>query len=1234
MNDTVLVNFHCHSMFSDGEETPEVLAAHLAAAGVRYAALTDHDTLEGLPRFQEALKKRGVACVPGVEMTTRFRGREAHLLGYGFDPQDPDLDATLFSLRQVRDLEVHSIAGSLRRIGANRPTGAEEFPAVSAAPHGWLEIGEAIALIHRAGGRAFWAHPLLYAAEPGWLDDCVAELKSLGIDGIEAIYASFSETERAELRQLAQRHDLLVAAGTDFHASNGVGSHAYAIEMPREDWVLFRAALFASLDFASPASVSEELRTNGQPAQATSAEKAHFVRRRSFDLRIFLPTLIVIALFLAAIWGVILPAFEQTLLDRKRELIQELTNSAWSMLAAYDRDVQSGLLTLEQAQSLAATQIESLRYGVDGRGYFWIQDMQPRMIMHPHRSDLNGQDVSDFTDLRGAPIFVEFAELVRRAGEGYIDYVWQWNDDPLRLEPKESYVKGFAPWGWVIGTGLYIEDVNAEIARLEQNLIRSSLVISSVVVVLLLFVLQQSLRIERERQDVLDSLRESTERYHSLIEATTEGTLLIVDERCRYANPTFLGMTGYTAHQVEFLDLADLLPREADNHQFWERLARASGEQAPADGEGFDGALQHADGHFMECVLALNPIVFAGQRGFILIVRDLARQSVLLADASVLRAAQTVPIGVFRARAARRGALLEMNPAAHLFFTQPQPALADLFSDFAEYEALLQTLLGGGDVDKHLIHIETSDAAARFLALSARLVREEQNQTAYIDGILEDVTTARRQEAGREALIEKYQSSLLFLHEPIASLGRDVLICDMATSIEQVARLMTARNVTSALIASGQHTVIGIVTDHDLRARVLAAAVHPDTPVHTIMSAPLAKISESALIYEALMRMEERGVRHLAVEDRDGQIVNVIETKSLAQFQRYGPIVLTREISRAANAEEVAHLTGRTPPLVKALLDSSARPRHMTHMLASICDAATERLVHLAIETLGAPPAPFAFVAMGSQGRQEQTLVTDQDNGIIFAPAADADLPHVADYYLRLGQIVCDGLDRAGYAHCRGGVMASNPRWCRALSAWVSGFRAWVRKSTPQEIMEFSIFFDFRTVYGDTDLTHALRRTIYATLAAEPAFFHHLAQNALTFKPPFRLLGNIYLSGGATEHVGEINLKDAMMPMVAFARLYALRHQINQTHTLERIEALSDRGLILPSSREEIVASYDFLMQLRLQTQLAAIQGDRTPQNIIHPGKLGYIQQELLKQALAQIAAVQKKISYDFLGGA
>jgi CBS domain-containing protein len=443
---------------------------------------------------------------------------------------------------------------------------------------------------------------------------------------------------------------------------------------------------------------------------------------------------------------------------------------------------------------------------------------------------------------------------------------------------------------------------------------------------------------------------------------------------------------------------------------------------------------------------------------------------------------------------------------------------------------------------------------------------------------------------------------------------------------------MTERKTTAALVASESGAILGIVTDQDLRARALGENKALSTPVHTVMSAPLLRIAENALIYEALMRMEEHGVRHLAVEDRDGNIVSVIDSNALIQFPRYGPMVLLREIGRSATPAEVAAACARATPLAASLLGSSARPRHVTSMLTAVCDAATERLVQLAMDDLGPPPAAFVFIAMGSQGRQEQSLLTDQDNGIIFAPAEGADPAEAAAYFLRLGGRVCDGLRQAGYAFCRGQVMASNPRWCRSLAEWRMGFDAWARAAEPQEIADFSIFLDFRAVVGEAELAQALRRHVHAAPLDNPAFLHHFAQNALTFKPPFRLLGNIYLGGGTAEHAGEIDLKEAMMPIVTFARLYALRHQISQTHTLERIAALAERNLIADSSRDEIAAAYDFLMQLRLQHHLEAIQAGRPPRNSLHPGKLGHTQQELLKQAFAQIAAVQKKVGYDYPG--
>jgi PAS domain S-box-containing protein len=1155
MSDAILVNLHCHSIFSDGDQTPEALAGNLAGAGVRCAALTDHDSIEGLQRFADALKKRGIAFLPGVELTTQHAGRELHLLGYGFDPQHAELAATLLSLRQSRNVEVHSIAGSLRRAGASRPEDPNGATA-SAAPNGSLDTSDAIALIHRAGGRAFLAHPLVHEPDLNKLDALLIELAAQRLDGIEAVYAAFSESQQTALRALARRHGLLVCAGTDFHSAGKQGLSDYAIAMPREDWIAFRAAMFAGMaplpfgeglgvgSSATPIPRSLQRLEPASGVAATSHQqprtaKPHRFRRRSFALRIVLPTLVAMGLFLAAFWGFVLPSFESTLLERKREMIRELTHSAWSILASLEREVQAGRLTREQAQARASDLIRTLRYGPEGKDYFWIQDGQPRMIMHPYRADLNGQLLTGFTDPRGVKIFVEFANQVQRAspdtrssvqgtspedrgGEGYLDYVWQWNDDPTRLEPKESYVKGFAPWGWIIGTGLYIDDVRQEIARIEQRLIVTALAVFVAIATLLLFVLQQSLRIERERQEVVDSLRESTERYHTLVEAATEGMLLVLEDRCRYANPTLLNLLGYAAQQLEFLELADVLPKRGDNLALWDGMRGADAAAAlPAQ-------LARSDGSLVDCIVMLNPISYAGQAGFLLLARA-------------------------------------VTPAAE-------------------------------------------NAHDEVLAASQRQIAE------------------------RDATIESLQAPLLALHKPIAALAGAPVLCKLDATVEQAAQQMTARNATAVLVESESGAAIGMVTDRDLRARVLGNAAARNTPIHAVMSAPLLRISENAPAFEALLRMSDCGVRHLAVEDAGGRISGIVDQAALMHVSRYGPAALLRALAHAKTPNEVAEQCRRALPLARSLLQSSARPRHVIGFLTSICDAATQRLIVLAMCEMEPPPAPFAFIALGSQGRQELNLLSDQDNGIVYSLSDGDDAAQARDYFLKLGARVSAGLRDAGYPFCRGNVMASNPRWCRSLPEWLASFEAWVRQAEPQEIADLSITLDFRAVHGDAELTREMRRRIHALLQGEPAFLQPFAQNALSFKPPLRL-GNLYL-GGDGEHAGEIDLKDATMPIVSFARLYALRHAIDEAGTLARLNALVDAGHMQANSRDEIALAFDFLMQLRLRNQLALLDAGQPASNRIHPSRLGHIEQEMLKQAFAQISALQKKVGYDFAGAA
>lgn len=217
-------------------------------------------------------------------------------------------------------------------------------------------------------------------------------------------------------------------------------------------------------------------------------------------LRLVLPSLLTIVLFSAALFAVILPSVEKAFMERKREMIRELTQSAWDVLAFYQAQEKRGLLTRAQAQELAKGQLRAMRYGSEGKDYFWVNDLEPRMVMHPYRPDLEGKNVADFRDPHGKRLFSEVVRVVKDRGQGYVDYMWQWKDDPAHVVPKVSFVKQFAPWGWVVGTGIYVEDVSQQMALITGRLTWVSLAIVAIVALLEFYIIFQSLRAERRRR--------------------------------------------------------------------------------------------------------------------------------------------------------------------------------------------------------------------------------------------------------------------------------------------------------------------------------------------------------------------------------------------------------------------------------------------------------------------------------------------------------------------------------------------------------------------------------------------------------------------------------------------------------------------------------------------------------------------------------------------------------------
>jgi len=962
----------------------------------------------------------------------------------------------------------------------------------------------------------------------------------------------------------------------------------------------------------------------------------------SFALRIVLPAVLAIVLFIIVIFLILIPSAENQLLEGKKATAQELTRAAVSILDEYYAEEASGSMTREQAQEEAAARIENLRYGDEGKDYFWITDTYPTMIMHPYVPELNGQDLTNYEDENGKKIFVEFVNAVEDDGSGWVEYYWQWQDDPTQIVPKISYVQLFEPWQWVIGTGMYVEDVNAAIAEVERNLIYISLAIVVAVALLLLYGIRQSVKIDRKRAVAEEGLRESHEKYRALVEAATEGLLMTLEGKCAYSNQPLLDMLGYRAEELAETDVTQLFYREtADDREALASIeALSKGETVP---ETFEARFRHKDGRPVEVLLTPAPISLAGREGFILIARGLTGQKAIEAALDDTRRqfrtmSDALSLGVFRSTWGRKATLLEANPAMRNILRLPvsvELAGADWLDrivDPAEREALVARLNSDKAVQDYQLGLRREDGGRVDVSLFAVLVDDDSGEPLYCDGIFEDITQKRKGAEEREALIAQLQTSLFFLQEPITQAVTPAVSVEIAQTVSRAAVLMTKNRAGAVFVNGPDGELMGIATDHDFRERVVAEGISPEAPMSSIMTAPVASISSQAPIYEALLRMQERNVDHLAVMDESGKLVGIVRLRDLVQYQRSSSVVITDSIRRARSIDDITEAHAKLPELVKAVVDSGAATRYVNRIISGVSDGVVQRLVAMAIDRLGPAPARFAFLALGSEGREEQTLLTDQDNALLYEDPPAERAKETSEYFLALGTLVCDWLAEVGYSYCDGGVMAKNPRWNLPRSVWRQQFSHWIHNADPQELLELNMLFDFRCVHGEQQLARELRAWVFDQMEAYPLFYLHFAQNALLYKPPLSLLGNLQTTS-SDEGVKALSLKEALMPVVNSARLYSLRHRIDSTNTLDRISELRDRGVLSRESYEEMAPDYETLMRIRLRRQAVAIGENRKPSNLIPPEELTSAEEIRLKRLFTLAENLRKKISYDFLGG-
>lgn len=298
------------------------------------------------------------------------------------------------------------------------------------------------------------------------------------------------------------------------------------------------------------------------------------IRSHTIPFRILLPVVLTVALFIGTIFLLILPILENRMMTDRREMVRELTETAWSVLESFRQKEIGGRLSGKEARLQAVEALRALRYGPEKKDYFWINDMHPHLVMHPYRPDLEGKDISGFTDPSGKKLFVEFVKAVKTAGAGYVDYQWQWKDDPLRIVPKISYVKGFDPWGWIVGTGIYVEDVRNEIATITRRLTFVCLAILLLIVGLSGYTVWQSAAGERRRRQADAALRKSEEKYRLLAETAREFILAFDPSgRISYANHAWLAASGIDSAAIRDMKMVDILPA-GERAAFEERLTK------------------------------------------------------------------------------------------------------------------------------------------------------------------------------------------------------------------------------------------------------------------------------------------------------------------------------------------------------------------------------------------------------------------------------------------------------------------------------------------------------------------------------------------------------------------------------------------------------------------------------------------------------------------------------------
>jgi len=489
----------------------------------------------------------------------------------------------------------------------------------------------------------------------------------------------------------------------------------------------------------------------------------------------------------------------------------------------------------------------------------------------------------------------------------------------------------------------------------------------------------------------------------------------------------------------------------------------------------------------------------------------------------------------------------------------------------------------------------------------------------YIEvGDSERRKTSKASSQARADLLGATVSTLLS-REPV-TIGSDA-------NVWQAAKLMTEQNVSSLLILDAEQHLAGIITDKDIRARLVAPGLKSEISVTDIMSANPVTIDQQQYIFEAMILMLRNNLHHLPVLKQQ-QAVGVIAISDIIRFESQHSLFVVSRIFRQQSAAELAALSPDVHACFVRMVNEDANSQMIGSAMAAIGRSFKQRLLELAEAELGPPPVPYCFLALGSMARDEQLILTDQDNALVldnrFDPARHD------NYFKQLASFVSDGLAACGYTYCTGKIMATNPEWRQPLKVWQQYFQSWIEQPSAERLLHCSIFFDIDGVWGQTKWADQLQQQVSKLAQKKPLFLASMTRNALNRTPPLGFFKDFVMEQDGKQN-NSLNIKRrGTAPFVDLIRIHALAIGSTESNSFNRLQQIIDAGVLPKGRAEDLRDAFEVIAMTRIRHQAAALRQGSEPDNNVLPEQLSEFERKHLKEAFQVLSNAQKFLKFHF----